>query len=150
MHVARVHFQVFQVFHMYVTSVLSGCCICFAMATHVFFKCFSGFERMLQVFRLGVAKLDLGLHKLQWNPPTATACYSCWGAMHARGKREGMEAGARACGPRRVKRELLRHRACTRREKRRGMGVWPHVHAGARSRWGAGVRMGAAELPPCA
>jgi hypothetical protein len=29
--------RMFQVFHMYVASVSSGCYICFAMATHMFF-----------------------------------------------------------------------------------------------------------------
>jgi hypothetical protein len=34
---------------------------------------------MLQVFHLDVAKEDLVLHMLQYDPPTATACYSGWG-----------------------------------------------------------------------
>jgi hypothetical protein len=102
MHVARIRLQVFQVFNTYVASVLSGCCIYFAMTTHVFFKCFrrtykcfSCFGRMLQVFHLGVAKVDLGLHTLQQNPPIVAAYCSCWGTVHVRGKRRGMEAGAR-------------------------------------------------------
>jgi hypothetical protein len=36
-------------FYTYITSVSSGCCICFPMATHVFSWCF---RRMLQVFQL--------------------------------------------------------------------------------------------------
>jgi hypothetical protein len=51
---------------------LSRCCICFAMATHVFFrvsdvccKCFNCFGHMLQIFPLDVAKVDLVLHMLQ-------------------------------------------------------------------------------------
>jgi hypothetical protein len=64
---------VFKVFHTYVASVLSGCCICFVMATHVFFKFFWGvlqvfqtyvaivsvvFGRMLQVFHLKGTKVN--------------------------------------------------------------------------------------------
>jgi hypothetical protein len=41
--------RMFQVFYMYVVSVLSGCYIYFAMTTHMFFWCF---RRMLQVFQL--------------------------------------------------------------------------------------------------
>jgi hypothetical protein len=56
-------FQVFRVFHTYILSVLSEYCICFAMATNMFFlcvqtyvisvsdvcyKCFNCFGRMLQ------------------------------------------------------------------------------------------------------
>jgi hypothetical protein len=68
----------FPMFHMcfwmYVASVLSRYCICFPMATHVFFrvcirsdvccKCFNCFRRMLQAFHLSVAKVDLVLHML--------------------------------------------------------------------------------------
>ena len=57
---------------MYVAIVSSGCCICFAIATHVFSnvlgvfasvsdvccKCFSCFERMLHVFHMYVSKVD--------------------------------------------------------------------------------------------
>jgi hypothetical protein len=69
---------------MYIASVFIWM---FAMATHVvssFFwyfasvsdvccKCCNCFRRMLQVFHLDVAKIDLVLHMLQWDPPTAAA-----------------------------------------------------------------------------
>jgi hypothetical protein len=67
-----------------------------AMATHVVFKFFSGvsqvfqtyiasvsivFGRMLQMFSLDVAKVDLALHMLQWDPsqqpPVAAAGPAC-------------------------------------------------------------------------
>ena len=64
-------------FHTYVASVLSGCCVCFAMVSSVFykcfilllcvamvihacFKCFIYFRRTLQVFYLDVSKVDIG------------------------------------------------------------------------------------------
>jgi hypothetical protein len=49
---------VLQVFHTYVASVSTV------------------FERMLQVFHLDIAKVDMMLHMLQLDPPTAPACYS--------------------------------------------------------------------------
>jgi hypothetical protein len=55
------------------------------------------------VFYLDVAKVDLVLHMLQRSDVThvtmGPVCYSCWGVVHARGMRRGMEAGAhgRAC-----------------------------------------------------
>ena len=73
--------RMFHVFHTYVASVLSGCCIYFAMATNMFSWCF---RRMLQVFHLDVAKIDLSVahvavglicnsHLLQLlGPPTGT------------------------------------------------------------------------------
>jgi hypothetical protein len=84
-------FQLFQMFHTYVASVLSGCCICFAMAVNVFpgisdvcCKCFNCFGRMLQVFLLDVVKGDLGVahvvglicnsHLLQLLGSPACAC----------------------------------------------------------------------------
>jgi hypothetical protein len=86
-YVASVLFQMFQMLQKYVARVLSkcciylevfhpdvayvshmlqvfssGCCTCSAMATHVFPWCFI---RMLQVFYLDVAKVDLVLHMSQ-------------------------------------------------------------------------------------
>ena len=40
MHVAILCFYVFQVLHIYVTSVLSRCCICFTTATQMFSSIF--------------------------------------------------------------------------------------------------------------
>jgi hypothetical protein len=42
---------------------------------------------MLQVFHLNIVKLDLVLHMLQCDPPAASAYCSCWGTVHACGKR---------------------------------------------------------------
>jgi hypothetical protein len=70
-------------FHTYVARVSSGCCIClqwlssvfrcFASVSDVCYKCFSCFGHMLQVFHLDVAKVDLVLHMLQWDPYVAVA-----------------------------------------------------------------------------
>ena len=80
-------FQVFHVFRTYVVSVLFGCYIRFVMATYVFpsiFKCLQVFQtyvvsvlalfgHMLQVFYLDIAKVDMVLHMLQWDPRAVTA-----------------------------------------------------------------------------
>jgi hypothetical protein len=58
---------VLQLFETYVASVSDVCC-----------KRFSCFRRMLQVFHLSVAKVDLVLDMLQWDPPTAATCCSYW------------------------------------------------------------------------
>jgi sensor histidine kinase YesM len=77
-YVASVFILMLHMFHTYVISVLSGCCICFAMAFQVFFRYFlqvfqmhvssvsSAFRRMLQMFHLDVSKVDRVLHMLQW------------------------------------------------------------------------------------
>ena len=69
-----------HMFHTYVVSVLSGCCICFAMAFQEFFQVFlqvfqmhvssvsSVFRRMLQVFHLNISKVDLGEHMFSMTP----------------------------------------------------------------------------------
>jgi hypothetical protein len=44
----------------------------------VFCKCF---RHMLQMFHLDIAKVDMMLHMLQWDPPATSACCSCWGAV---------------------------------------------------------------------
>jgi hypothetical protein len=52
----------FYLFQMYVTSVLSGCYICYNdYVVSVCFKCLIYFNRMLQLFHLSVAKLDLNV-----------------------------------------------------------------------------------------
>jgi hypothetical protein len=58
---------------------------------------------MLQVFYLDVAKEDMVLHMLRWDPPVASACCSCWATVHARGKWKdgaGSGGGWRAAGAR--------------------------------------------------
>jgi hypothetical protein len=59
-----------HMFHTYVASVLSGCCVCFTMFFRCFCKCFKCmfqvfdllFRRMLHVLYLDVAKVDRVLH----------------------------------------------------------------------------------------
>ena len=84
-------FQVFHVFQTYVAIVylyvakvnLDVACVCngfqvfsgvFTTVSDVCCKCFNCFERMLQVFHVDIAKVDLVLHMLQWDhlsqPPT--------------------------------------------------------------------------------
>ena len=72
-YVASVSSECCIYFHTYVESVSSRCCVCFAMSTHVFPSCF---ERMLQMFPLDIAKIDLVLHMLQWTPSIAVTCCS--------------------------------------------------------------------------
>jgi len=50
------------------------------MCLQCLFKCFyECFRHMLRVFHLDVVKIDLVLNMLQWEPPAAAACWSCWG-----------------------------------------------------------------------
>jgi hypothetical protein len=62
-------------FHTYVATVLSECCICLQL----FFKCFSCvsdacFVRMLQLFHLDISKVDGVLCMLQYEPPAVAGC----------------------------------------------------------------------------
>jgi hypothetical protein len=100
--------SVLHMFHTYVVSVSSVCCICFthmmqvfhrycmcfAMATHMFFSCLRRMLQVFQLFRTYVAnvslrycKVDLVLHILQ--PSVAAAGPACM--------RMGVE-GAQAAG----------------------------------------------------
>jgi hypothetical protein len=74
MHVAK---RMFQVFHTYVTSVH----MCFSSISDVCYRCFNCFRCMLQGFHLDVAKIDLVLHLLQWDPPIVAACCSYWAPL---------------------------------------------------------------------
>jgi hypothetical protein len=71
-YVASVFIWMLHMFHIYVASVLSGCCVCFDMVSsvfQVFFTCVSSVSfYMLQVLHLDVLKVDLLLHML-------TCCY---------------------------------------------------------------------------
>ena len=74
-------FQVFQLFHTYVASVLSGCCICFAMATNVCSWCFKRLLQVFQLFGTYVASVSCRCCKsgslvLQWDPSAAATCCS--------------------------------------------------------------------------
>jgi hypothetical protein len=92
-YVASIFLDVAYVPHKCVASVLSRCCIYLQWLSSIFqvfqicYKSFSCFGRILQVFRLDVAKVDMGLYMLQWNPPATATCSSCWVA--AVGRRAG-------------------------------------------------------------
>jgi hypothetical protein len=55
---------------------------CFSVILQVFQTYVAGvlaiFGRMLQLFHLGAAKVDLLMHMLQWDPPFVATCCSCW------------------------------------------------------------------------
>jgi hypothetical protein len=129
-------------FHSYVASISSGCCICFTHMLQVFHldvayvlqwhMCFPGvsdvcckyfncFGRMLQVFHPDIAKVDLMLHILQCDPSAAAACYSCWAHMHACGCGASDRCGKRCRHKSRWSPRVGAHR----RKKRSGAG--PHV-----------------------
>ena len=55
-------FHMFCLFQTYVASVLSGCCICYNdYVASVYSKCLICFSRMLQLFHMSVAKVDLNV-----------------------------------------------------------------------------------------
>jgi hypothetical protein len=61
--------------HMFevVTNVFSSFFWCFASVSDICCKCFIYFSRILQVLYSDVIKVDLMLHMLQRDPPTAAA-----------------------------------------------------------------------------
>jgi hypothetical protein len=73
MYVASLFIWMLHMFHTYIVSVLSGCCVCFCNCLCVF-QVFlrvsqmhvssvpSDFRRMLQVLRLNISKADRVLH----------------------------------------------------------------------------------------
>jgi hypothetical protein len=65
-----------QVFHLDAAYDLQWLLACFPRVLGVYFKCFNCFERMLQMFPLDVAKVDLALHMLQWDLSAAVVCCS--------------------------------------------------------------------------
>ena len=119
MHVASVCFKCFRCFHTSVTSVSFRCCIClkylssafsrcFASVSDVSCKCFNCFGRMLQVFYLGVSKVDLHthvamapachsdlLHQLG-DVQTTRACYLC--SAEPGGEKPSTSVGAHVLG----------------------------------------------------
>ena len=65
-------FQVFQLFQMYVSSALSGCCICCYGDTRMFQAyVLDVFRLMLQVFNLDIVKVDPDV------PYVAMAIHAC-------------------------------------------------------------------------
>jgi hypothetical protein len=92
-----------HIFHIYVVSVLSGCCIClqwffksfkcFASVSNVCCKYFSCFVRMLQVCLSECFKNKLRCYTCCNVTHLATTDYcSCLGVLHARGGAEGWSA----------------------------------------------------------
>ena len=82
----------FKYFHTYVisvficmfamaTHVVSSFLWCFASVSDVCCKCFNCFGRMLQMFSLDVAKVDMVLHMLWWDLSAIAACCNCWMLM---------------------------------------------------------------------
>jgi len=57
----------------------------FPRVSDVCCKCFNCFGRTLQMFPLDVAKVDLMLHMLQWDPYAATACCNYWARVGVEG-----------------------------------------------------------------
>jgi hypothetical protein len=154
-------FQVFQVFRMYAVRISSKWYIflqwlhtCFLGVLDVCCKCFNCFGRMLQVFYWDVAKVDLVLYILQWDPPTAATCYICWAHVYACGSGGGA-SGRRGKLSRRKSRRS-NHVGVCRRGKRSGMAVkkaQQHAYANTRGRpdvrtlvWPIGVREIVSEL----
>jgi hypothetical protein len=68
---------------------------CFVSVSDVCCKCFNCLRRMMQMFLLDVAKVDLVLHMLQWDLSAAAACYSFLARQHGHGC-GGVRAGNRA------------------------------------------------------
>ena len=106
-------------FHTFVANILSGCYVCFAMATHVFSSCF---RRMLQVFHIDVAKVDLGVAHVA----VGLICTWVWRGCHGAGA--GHEAHA-APWCRRGTRSAAGHGAGheTRCEHRTRSGTGPYM-----------------------
>jgi hypothetical protein len=92
----------FQVFHMYVASILSGCCMfcngykrvflvfqtyvaSVSIISDVCCKCFNYFGRMLQVFYLDVAKVDIGVAHVTVGPICGSHLLHCWDRLHVLG-----------------------------------------------------------------
>jgi len=110
-------------FYLDVAYVSHICCKCVyldvAYVLQWFFKCFQVFlqvfqtyissvsfifKRILQMFHMNVSKVDQISHMLQCDSLATGVCCSCWGVMHACGKRrDGALRGGR-CGKQRGKR----------------------------------------------
>jgi hypothetical protein len=101
-----------HMFHKYVASVLSGCCICFNsfQEFQVFCKCFRGILQVFQLFHAYVASVSSECFKSRSKcctccnviHPATTDCCSCLGVVHARGaRRDGALLGT-GCRKRRV------------------------------------------------
>jgi hypothetical protein len=93
MYVTNVFIWMLHMFHTYVTSVLSGCCICLQLFFQVFFMCFCKcFRRMFQMFSYFRTYVASVLCILQCEPPAAATCCSCGDVVHGgeqRSRREG-------------------------------------------------------------
>ena len=89
----------FHLFQMYVACVLSGCYICYKdYVASVCSKCFIYFNRMLQLFHLSVAKVDLNTWLFSYEERAsaramAASAISWW--RRSIGERTGIRAGTR-------------------------------------------------------
>jgi hypothetical protein len=69
----------FQVFHLYVTKVDLGCCICCKCNIRMFASlCFRCFRRLFQMFHLYVLKVD---HDIAHVAMATHACFKCFRLM---------------------------------------------------------------------
>jgi hypothetical protein len=127
-----------HMFHTYVASVLSGCCVClqwfsgvfkcFASISDAYCRCFSFFVRMLKMFLSECFKSILACCTCcNVTHPATTAYCSSLGAVHARGGAEGWSAAPQ-------------------RAREAGGQAVPAWHAGVASEGGVGVRIEAVSV----
>jgi len=84
-----------QVFHLNVAYVLQWLHTSFPRVSDVCCKYFNYFRRVLQMFPLDVAKVDLVLHMLQWTPSAAAGpTYMCMGVERVQAAGMGNRASA--------------------------------------------------------
>jgi hypothetical protein len=78
-----------QAFYLDIAYVLQWLQMCFPSVSNVV-NILTVLDICCKVFHLDIAKLDLVLHMLRWDPLAIAACYSCWARVHARGSGGGM------------------------------------------------------------
>jgi hypothetical protein len=83
-----------QVFHLDVAYVLQSLYMCFPRVSDVCCKCFNCFGRILQMFPLDVAKVNIVLLILQWTPSAVRPACMCVGVEGARAVSAGNRADA--------------------------------------------------------
>jgi hypothetical protein len=80
--VSSVFFYMLQVLHLNI----SGCCTYCNGVSTIYPKCFIYFRRMLQMFHLYVAKVDLVFECCSWTHLSQLRACSCWARVHACGR----------------------------------------------------------------
>jgi hypothetical protein len=147
-------------FHTYIATILSGCCICLQWFSRVFMcfcKCFTRLLQVFQLFRMNVLSVSSWCFKSRsccnvTHLPQTACCCNCLDAVHTWGGSGGMERCS-AAGARSGRRWRQGHRQSLRdmwvqqaegawAEKWRGCGrtkarKWGHSSLGAAC---AGVR----------